>query len=258
MHYDTIRFSLRDNLATITLDRPEVKNALNAQMRAEVTHAVREAGAVARALVITGQGDAFCSGQDLGDGVNAGSADLERTLRDEYEPMMHAIHDCAVPTIAAVNGAAAGAGASLALATDVVIATESAVFVQAFTRIGLIPDAGGTYMLPRKIGLARAMGASLFGDRITADKAAQWGMIYESVEDDLFAAHWQERAYMLATGPTVAYRHLKEALHASYDNTFKQQMTLEAKLQGHCGTTRDFREGVVSFLEKRPAKYEGR
>ncbi|GAA3872222.1 enoyl-CoA hydratase-related protein [Celeribacter arenosi] len=258
MHYETIRFSSRDGIATLTLDRPDVRNALNTQMRAEITHAVRDAPKTARVLVITGSGKTFCSGQDLGDGVTAATADLERTLRDEYEPMMHAIHDCAIPTIAAVNGAAAGAGASLSLACDVVIATESAVFVQAFTRIGLIPDAGGTYFLPRKVGLARAMGMSLFSDEISADKAAQWGMIYESVEDDLFAGHVAARAKHLANGPTVAYRHVKDALHASYDNTLKDQLTLEAKLQNHCGQTRDFKEGVVAFLEKRPAKYEGR
>lgn len=258
MHYDTIRYSVRDDAAVITLNRPEVKNALNTQMRAEITHAVRAAGKEARVLVITGAQDAFCSGQDLGDGINAGNADLERTLRDEYEPMLHAIHDSQIPTIAAVNGVAAGAGASLALATDVVIATESAMFIQAFTRIGLMPDAGGTYALPRQVGLARAMGASLFGDAIPADKAAQWGMIYESVEDELFAAHWQARAQHLAKGPTAAYSNIKQALHASAGNTFTEQLALEAKLQGRCGMTRDFREGVVAFLDKRPAKFEGR
>jgi 2-(1,2-epoxy-1,2-dihydrophenyl)acetyl-CoA isomerase len=258
MHYDTIRYSVRDNLAVIKLNRPDVKNALNTQMRAELTHAVNTAGKTARTLVITGAGDAFCSGQDLGDGIKVASADLERVLRDEYEPMLHAIYNCPIPTIAAVNGAAAGAGASLALATDVVIATESAIFVQAFSRIGLIPDAGGTFMLPRKIGQARAMGAALFGDVIPADKAAQWGMIYESVEDDLFATHWAARAAHLAAGPTVAYRNVKTALKEAQNNTLKEQLTLEAKLQGQCGATRDFREGVSAFMEKRKAKFEGR
>lgn len=258
MHYETIKLTIRDGIAVLTLDRPEVRNALNTQMRAEITHAVREAPKSARVLVMTGGGEAFCSGQDLGDGVNAATADLERTLRDEYEPMMYAIQDCPIPTIAAVNGAAAGAGASLALACDVTIATESAIFVQAFSRIGLIPDAGGTYFLPRQIGLARAMGAALFADPIPADKAALWGMIYESVEDELFETHWKARATYLAEGPTVTYRHLKEALHASYDNTLKQQMGLEAKLQNACGQTRDFKEGVMSFLEKRKPVYEGR
>lgn len=258
MHYETITVNVRDDVAILTLNRPDVRNALNTQMRAEITHAVRDAPKSARVLVITGAGGAFCSGQDLGDGVNAGTADLERTLRDEYEPMMYAIHDCPIPTIAAVGGAAAGAGASLALACDVTIATESAIFLQAFSRIGLIPDAGGTYFLPRQIGLARAIGATLFADEIPANKAAQWGMIYESVEDDKFASHWMARALYLASGPTVTYRHLKEAMHASYDNTLKQQMGLEAKLQNACGQTRDFKEGVMAFLEKRKPAYEGR
>jgi 2-(1,2-epoxy-1,2-dihydrophenyl)acetyl-CoA isomerase len=161
MIYQTITLDIEDDLAVLTLNRPEVMNALNTQMRAEIDHAVRRAEQEARALVITGAGRAFCSGQDLGDGANPAAIDLERVLRDEYEPMLRRIYDCPIPTLAAVNGAAAGAGANLALAADVVIAAESAVFLQAFTRIGLIPDAGGTYWLPRQVGFARAMGAAL-------------------------------------------------------------------------------------------------
>jgi 2-(1,2-epoxy-1,2-dihydrophenyl)acetyl-CoA isomerase len=209
-------------------------------------------------LVITGSGRAFCSGQDLGDRANAADIDLERTLRDEYLPMLKAIFDCPIPTIAAVNGAAAGAGANLALATDVVIASESAMFLQAFTRIGLIPDAGGTYWLPRQIGAARAMGAALFAEPIKARQAADWGMIWEAVPEDEFAEHWWSRATKLAQGPTAAYRHVKEAIRGSYDNSLDDQLALEARLQGECGKTRDFKEGVLAFLEKRPANYEGR
>ncbi len=258
MDYQTIRVTHRDGYAVIALNRPDVMNALNAQMRAELLHAVREAGRTARALVLTGEGRAFCSGQDLGDKTSVASVNLERTLRDEYEPLLKAIFDCPVPTIAAVNGAAAGAGANLALAADVVIATEGAVFVQAFTRIGLIPDAGGTYWLPRQIGFARAMGAALFAEPISARQAADWGMIWEAVADDSFDAHWQRRAVMLAAGPTEAYRHTKEALRASSGNSLEEQLLLEAKLQGRCGKTRDFREGVLAFIEKRPAHFEGR
>jgi 2-(1,2-epoxy-1,2-dihydrophenyl)acetyl-CoA isomerase len=172
--------------------------------------------------------------------------------------MLKAIYDCPVPTICAVNGAAAGAGANLALATDVVIATESAVFIQAFTRIGLIPDAGGSYYLPRQMGMAKAMGAALFADKISAKQADDWGMIYEAVPDDRFDAHWRGRAAHLAKGPTAAYNALKLAIRSSFDNTLDEQLALEAKLQGKCGQTRDFKEGVVAFLEKRPAQYEGR
>lgn len=259
MDYQTIRLTEADGYAEITLNRADKKNALNKQMRAELLHAVKAAGGEARAIVLTGAGDAFCSGQDLGDAKGSfASANMERTLRDEYMPLLRAIYDCPVPTIAAVNGAAAGAGANLALAADVVIATESAVFLQAFSRIGLIPDAGGTYWLPRQVGFARAMGAALFAEPVSARQAADWGMIWEAVPDAEFETHWRGRAAKLAAGPTVAYAHAKEAIRASYDNGLEDQLLLEARLQGRCGKTRDFREGVMAFLEKRPADYEGR
>jgi 2-(1,2-epoxy-1,2-dihydrophenyl)acetyl-CoA isomerase len=258
MQYDTITFDITDDIATVTLNRPDVMNALNTQMRAEITDAVLSAGKTARVVVLTGAGRSFCSGQDLGDRANAANLDLERTLRDEYVPMLRAIYDCPVPTISAVNGAAAGAGANLALAADVVIASESAFFLQAFTRIGLIPDAGGTYYLPRQMGLAKAMGAALFAEKITAKQADDWGMIWESVPDAAFGEHWKSRATHLAKGPTAAYQRVKQSIRASFDNDLEAQLALEAKLQGQCGKTRDFKEGVVAFLEKRPAEYEGR
>lgn len=259
MDYQTIRLIHTDGYAEIRLNRADKKNALNTQMRAELLHAVKAAGGEARAIVLTGAGDAFCSGQDLGDAKGSfANANMERTLRDEYVPLLRAIYDCPVPTISAVNGAAAGAGANLALASDVVIATESAFFLQAFTRIGLIPDAGGTYWLPRQVGFARAMGAALFAEPVSAKQAAEWGMIWEAVPDADFDSHWRGRAAKLASGPTVAYGHAKEAIRASYDNSLEDQLLLEARLQGRCGKTRDFREGVMAFLEKRPADYEGR
>ena len=258
MLYDAITLTETDGLAVMTLNRPDKMNALNTQMRAEILHCVRSAPETARVLVMTGAGDAFCSGQDLSDRGNAANLDLERTLRDEYEPMLRAIFDCPIPVIAAVNGPAAGAGANLALAADVVIATERAVFLQAFTRIGLIPDAGGTYWLPRQMGFAKAMGAALFAEPITAKQASDWGMIWEAVPDEEFDAHWRARAAKLAAGPTAAYGHAKQALRQSFDNTLEKQLTLESRLQGACGKTRDFQEGVVAFLEKRPARFEGR
>ena len=258
MDYQAIKVRERNGYGVITLNRPDVMNALNTQMRAEILHAVQTLGQTSRAVVLTGQGKAFCSGQDLGDRATVANTDLERTLRDEYVPMLRAIFDCPVPTISAVNGPAAGAGANLALAADVVIAAESAVFLQAFARIGLIPDAGGTYWLPRQIGSARAMGAALFAEPVKAKDAADWGMIWEAVPDDDFAAHWQARAEKLASGPTVAYKHIKEALRASPGNSLEEQLLVEARLQGRCGQTRDFKEGVLAFMEKRPASYEGR
>lgn len=240
----------------ITLNRPEVMNALNGAMRAAVTAGLRSAGE-ARVVVITGAGRGFCAGQDLVDAGSPETLDLERVLNEEYVPMLRAIRDCPVPVIAAVNGVAAGAGANLALACDVVIAAEEASFVQAFTRIGLMPDAGGTWTLPRQVGMARAMGAMLFADKISARQAADWGMIWEAVPGDAFAAHWRTRAEALAKGPTVAYRGVKAALNASADATLEAQLALEARLQAECGRTQDFREGVAAFTEKRAPRFTG-
>lgn len=257
MAYETITVAEAEGVATITLNRPEVMNALSARLRGELLAAWREVEARSRCIVLTGAGRAFCSGQDLQDAMALGSFDLGRVLAEEYEPLLQAIYDCPVPTIAAVNGAAAGAGANLALACDVVIACEGASFIQAFTRIGLIPDAGGTYWLPRQVGMARAMGAALFAEKVTARQAADWGMIWEAVPDDAFAAHVAARAGALAAGPTAAYRLVKQALRASPGNGLEAQLALEARLQGEAGATSDFREGVAAFLEKRPARFTG-
>ena len=194
MQYDTILYDLAGGIATITLNRPDKMNALTPQMRAELAEALKKAGTTARVIVLTGAGAAFCSGQDLGEGSTAAAVDLERVLRDEYEPVIRAIATVPVPVIAAVNGPAAGAGASLALAADVVIATRSAYFLQAFTRIGLIPDAGGTWALPRQVGLPRALGAALFAEKIEAEQAADWGMIWEVFDDDTFVARARRTA----------------------------------------------------------------
>ena len=257
MGWQTITVSEEGGVATLALNRPEVMNALSSALRRELLAALRDVQTRARAIVLTGTGRAFCSGQDLQDAMALGQDDLGRILAEEYEPLLMAIADCPVPTIAAVNGAAAGAGANLALACDVVIATESASFIQAFTRIGLIPDAGGTWWLPRQVGMARAMGAALFAEKVTARQAADWGMIWESVPDDAFAAHVATRAAQLAQGPTEAYRLLKRALRASPANDLPAQLALEAELQGQAGRTADFREGVAAFLEKRAPRFSG-
>ncbi len=259
MDYQTIRLEIEDGLAVVTLNRPDRMNALTSQMRAEVTHAVKAAGQEAKTVVLTGAGSAFCTGQDLSDASSAGGAlDLERTLRDEYAPMLEAVYNCPVPTISAVNGPAAGAGANLALCADVVIAAESAYFLQAFARIGLMPDAGGTWFLPRNMGTAKAMGAALFADRISARQAEQWGMIWEAVPDSNFEAHWRSRATYLANGPSRAFAAIKTAIRGSHDASLEDQIMVEAHLQGELGRSRDFNEGVTAFLEKRPAKFEGR
>lgn len=253
----TILTADEGDVSIITLNRPMVRNALNRQLRAELLAALHAAAGRARCVVLTGTGGAFCSGQDLADAGPLDELDLERTLREEYEPLIATIADCPAPVIAAVNGVAAGAGANLALACDLVIAAESATFLQAFTRIGLIPDAGGTFWLPRQVGMARAMGAMLLAEPVPARQAADWGMIWEAVPDAEFEARWRARAAALAAGPTVALSALKQALRASPGNGLAEQLALEAQLQGRCGASADFREGVAAFLEKRPARFRG-
>lgn len=258
MKYETILYNIAEDIARITLNRPDEMNGLTGQMRADLLHAVRRAEAEARVLVITGAGNSFCSGQDLGGRISRTKLELERVLREEYEPMLQALYTCKIPTIAAVNGAATGVGANLALAADIVIAAESAVFVQAFARVGLVPDTGSTYWLPRQIGFAKAMGAALFAERVTAAKAEAWGMIWECAPDDAFAAIVSARATQLANGPTAAYGLIKDALRSSFENTLSDQLDLEATLQGKAGRTRDATEGLVAFQEGRAAKFEGR
>jgi len=240
----------------ITLNRPEVRNALNRELRAALTAALL-AGHAARVIVLTGAGRGFCSGQDLSDAAGLDAVGFEATLNSEYVPMIRAITEAPVPVIAAVNGVAAGAGANLALACDLVIAAESASFIQAFTRIGLIPDAGGTSFLPRRVGLQRAMGAALLAEPVGARQAADWGMIWEAVPDDRFAEVVAARAAALAAGPTLAYGALKQAMRRGMEQDLDAQLALEARLQGACGASEDFREGVAAFLEKRPARFRG-
>ncbi len=257
MTYQTITYEVAEGIGVLTLNRPDVMNALTSVMRAEIRAAVTAAPESARVLVLTGAGRGFCAGQDLGDRRDSTNLDLSKTLREEYAPILRAIADSPIPTIAAVNGAAAGAGANIALACDVVIASENAVFLQAFTRIGLIPDAGGTYALPRLVGMARAMGTALFAEKVSAIQAAEWGMIWEAVPDDVFAAHWRARAAHLAAGPTGAYARVKQALRASPENDLESQLALEAKLQAECGRSADFAEGVAAFLQKRKPVFSG-
>lgn len=256
--YEHILYELADGVATVTLNRPAKMNALNRAMRFELMDALSRGAGEARALVLTGAGAGFCAGQDLGDRKSLAEVDLERSLNEEYAPLVATIRDCPVPTVAAVNGAAAGAGANIALAADIVIAARSAVFLQAFARIGLMPDAGGSWVLPRRVGMARAMALGLLAEPLKAETARDWGLIWEVVKDGDLAARAAELAGRLAAGPTLAYRAWKEALRASEGVGFEAQFALEAKLQGELGRTRDFREGVIAFLEKRQADFEGR
>ncbi len=257
MMAELVRVETEGGIHRITLNRPEMMNALNRDLRRDLTAALL-AGHAARVIVLTGEGRGFCSGQDLSDASGLDAAGFEATLNDEYVPMIRAIVEAPVPVIAAVNGAAAGAGANLALACDLVIACESAVFIQAFTRIGLIPDAGGTSFLPRRVGFQRAMGAALLAEPVSARQAEAWGMIWEAVPDERFAEVVGARAAKLAAGPTGAYAALKAALRGAFDQSLEAQLAVEARLQGACGVSQDFREGVAAFLEKRAPRFVGR
>lgn len=258
MPFETLLYAVAEDVATITLNRPDKMNSLNTAMRAELLDALTRAPREARVVVLTGAGRGFCAGQDLGDTGKLADLNLERVLVEEYEPMLKLVYDCPVPVIAAVNGVAAGAGANLALAADVVVAARSASFIEAFSRIGLIPDAGGTFWLPRLAGMARAMGMCLFAEPVPAAQAAEWGLIWEAVDDEALATRTAELAAKLAKGPTAAYRMARQALRKSMESSLDEQLALEARLQGEAGRSRDFLEGVAAFLEKRPARFEGR
>lgn len=258
MSFQSILYDSDEGIATITLNRPESLNAVTSEMRRELADAVFRAGDEARALILTGAGRGFCAGQDLGNLDAPEKGGLQRLLAEEYHPILTAIVESPIPVLCAVNGVAAGAGVNLALAADVVIAARSAAFLEAFARIGLMPDAGGTYWLPRLIGPARAMGMCLFADPVPAETAAEWGLIWEAVEDDMLQSRALDLARRLAAGPALAYRAMRRALRESATNDFSGQLALEAELQGELGQSRDFMEGTVAFLSNRKPVFEGR
>ena len=247
----------------ITLNRPDRLNSFNDQMHAELREALATVGADAnaRVLILTGAGRGFCAGQDLADrNVAAGSAppDLGETLERNYIPLVRALRALPLPVIAAVNGVAAGAGANVALACDIVIAAESASFIQPFCKLGLVPDAGGTYWLPRLVGDARAMGLALLGDKLSARQAADWGLIWRAVPDAEFAAAVDALAVHFASAPTLGLAQTKRAIHASARNDIDAQLALERDLQQQLGRSDDYREGVSAFMAKRTPEFKGR
>ncbi|MGL4232384.1 MAG: 2-(1,2-epoxy-1,2-dihydrophenyl)acetyl-CoA isomerase PaaG [Casimicrobium sp.] len=261
MHYETIVFSIDRAIARITLNRPERLNAFTTQMHIELRDALarceREG---ARVLVITGAGKGFCPGQDLNDRAVApgqSAVDLGESVEKNYAPLVKTIRALPMPVIAAVNGVAAGAGCNFALACDLVIATESASFLQPFCKLGLIPDTGGSYFLPRLVGTQRAMGLALLGEKLTAKRAAEIGLIWECVADDEFAARVETVATQFANGPTLGYARTKQAIYASANNTLDQQLALEGQLMRECGYSEDYREGVAAFKEKRAVQFVG-
>ena len=256
-----IRYEVTEGVAAITLDRPEKLNAFTSAMLHDFLAAVREAEADedVRAVLLTGQGGAFSAGQDLEDPAASGDgADLGALLAERYNPIILALRTIPKPVVVAVNGVAAGAGANVALAGDIVLAARSATFLQAFSKIGLLPDSGGTWTLPHLVGHARALGLSLFGERISAEQAKEWGLIWEVVDDDALGDAAREIAAAFAAGPTMAYGAIKRAIDAAAINTLDEQLDLERDMQRRLGHSYDYREGVVAFMEKREPKFEGR
>lgn len=263
MNYEQIRYECADGIARIILNRPERLNSFTVQMHGELRDALtRTAGdSTARVLLLTGEGRGFCAGQDLSDRAVAPGeepVDLGASIEQYYRPLVLTLRELPLPVVCAVNGVAAGAGANLALACDFVVACRSASFVQAFCRIGLVPDSGGTYFLPRLVGTARAMGLALLGDRISADQAAAWGMIWRSVDDAEFTGAVDALLAELARAPTRGLAATKRALNASPGNTLAGQLDLERDLQRELGTSADYREGVTAFLAKRAPQFTGR
>jgi 2-(1,2-epoxy-1,2-dihydrophenyl)acetyl-CoA isomerase len=262
MNYEQIRFESAGGIARITLDRPDRLNSFTDQMHDEVRDALsRVASDGTRVLLLTGNGRGFCAGQDLSDrSVAPGAApvDLGRSIEKNYRPLILTLRNLPMPVVCGVNGVAAGAGASIALACDLVVATRSASFVQAFCRIGLIPDAGGTYFLPRLVGTARAMGLAMLGDKLTAEEAERIGLIWQCVDDDAYAATIDALLAKLAVAPTGGLAAIKRVLHASSNNALEAQLALECETQRELGQSEDYREGVEAFLAKRPPQFSGR
>jgi len=263
MAYHHIHFHTADGIARLTLSRPERLNSFNDAMHAEVRDALGKVrgDASARVLLLTGAGRGFCAGQDLADrAVAPGGAavDLGASIERNYKPLILALRTLPLPVVCAVNGVAAGAGANLALACDMVIAAKSASFIQAFCRIGLVPDSGGTYFLPRLVGTARALGLALTGDKLSAEDAAAWGLIWKCVEDEDLPEATEALLAQFANGPTRGLAAIKQAIHGSGARTLEQQLDIERDTQRELGLGDDYREGVAAFAAKRPPRFSGR
>lgn len=267
MKFETILVETADAVTAITLNRPQGLNALNKQLIDEVRAAIRQAGKddATRAIILTGAGRGFCSGADLAnagfnDGVQRSVGEgVSHSMEIAYNPLVRDIADCPKPIVAAVNGIAAGGGVGLALSADIVVAAKSAYFVQVFgPRLGLVPDMGCTWYLPRLVGRARARGLALLGDRLSAEQAAQWGLIWAAIDDAELMPQARAIAARLAKGPPKAFAEIKRTLDIAPDNTLDEQLEIERKIQGVLGDTEDFREGVTAFLTKRDPQFKGR
>lgn len=263
MDYQNIIAEEKNGVGYLTFNRPKALNSFNVDMHREVAEVLNQwsKNSDVRCVVISGEGRGFCAGQDLGDRVvdpNAEAPDLGYSIETYYNPLIKTIVNMPKPVICAVNGVAAGAGANIALACDLVIAAKSANFVQAFCRLGLVPDSAGTWFLPRAVGHARAMGLTLLGDKLPAETAKEWGMIWDVVEDAELKAKVTELAERLAKQPTFGLSLIKKAIHQSSNNTFDEQVLLERDLQRIAGRSEDYREGVQAFMNKREPNFKGR
>ena len=255
----TILFKIEAGIATVTLNRPDKLNSFNREMALLLQEKLVECSnsKEVRCIFITGAGKGFCAGQDLAEVVDPNGPGMQKILSEHYNPIVTQIRNIPKPVIAAVNGVAAGAGANIALACDIVIASQSASFIQAFSKIGLIPDSGGTYTLPRLIGFQRASALMMLGDKISATEALQMGMLYKVFSDESFVDESKKIAGLLAQMPTTALAYIKNALNQSYGNNLETQLSVEDELQQKAAATNDFKEGVQAFLEKRLPNFKG-
>ena len=261
MSEQSILYSLEDGVAKITLNRPDRLNSFNPEMHLALRAALQRAADEARAVLLTGAGRGFCAGQDFSDrSVAADEAppDIGASIDLYYKPLILQIKRLPLPVVCAVNGVAAGAGVSVALACDMVFAAQSASFIQAFSKIGLIPDSGGTWFLPRLIGDARAMGLALTGDKLKAETAADWGLIWKCLPDEQLMTEALAQARQFAAGPTCAYARIKEANQAAATKTLAAQIDVERDFMAELGRSNDYREGVAAFMEKRAPNFAGK
>jgi 2-(1,2-epoxy-1,2-dihydrophenyl)acetyl-CoA isomerase len=262
MTYESIQFSIDSGIAVLTLNRPDRLNSFTQAMHLEVRDALSkvQADKSVRVLLLTGAGRGFCAGQDLNDRAvepGAPGVDLGESVEKFYAPLVLTLKNLPMPVICAVNGVAAGAGANLALACDIVLAAKSASFIEAFCKLGLIPDTGGTWHLPRLVGPARAAGLAMLGDKLSAEKAEQWGLIWRCVADDELMNEAMAMARHFASAPTKGLAFTKKALQASYANTLPEQLQLEADMMRELGYSHDYREGVAAFIAKRAPQFKG-
>ena len=255
-----LKTSLSNGVYEIILNRPEVFNSFNQSMAFSLQNELDFCASNndIRVVVISGAGKAFCAGQDLAEATDPNGPELNCIVKEHYNPIITKIRNLEKPVIAAVNGVAAGAGANIALACDITIAHEKASFIQAFSKIGLIPDSGGTYFLPRIIGTQKALALMITGDKVSAKEAAGLNMIYKCLEADAYEGEVSRLATQLSEMPTKAFGLTKKAINQSYSNSLEEQLILEEKLQTRAGKTEDFKEGVQAFLEKRKAKFTGK